>query len=178
MTKNNNKSAILEIVYSGLFLSLSIILIMFPIPIYSFISIDFSLSIILISTLYISFNKTFFIAVIAPIFSVFSYFPSDIIGILILMFIFIMSIFLFKQTTNLLFLVLNSLLVIFLLSIVNILLFYPFYFGGYKIIFANFFTSFGIIFAITFFSTSLRLFLNLLLFSFFIKKIAKNVRIK
>ncbi len=178
MSKKTNETTISEVVYAGLLLSFSIVLIMFPIPIYGFISVDFSLSIILISKLYISFRKTLFLAFITPIFSVFSFFPTDIIGILILMVIFIISIFLFSEKDNFLLFTMKTISLLFFISFFNILIFYPIYFNGYKIFLNNFWKVFFIIVFITFISTSLRIVLNLILFVFFIKKIKNNDKIK
>ncbi len=139
--------------------------IIWQIPVYNFIAIDFSLAFLFLSTKYLSKPKVFIITLFVPFFAFLSYFPTDIMGVLILEVIFNFSLVFYYLYRNIRFInfvlqLLSTLIVVFLF---NLLIAYPYYYGfDYELVFQWSFVEFVLI--LTTISTSLRWTLNYFLF--------------
>ncbi len=147
-------------------MAFSAFFILWQIPLYNFLAVDFSLAFLFLSTEYLSKPKVFLITIFIPFFALLSYFPTDIMGVLILEVIFNSSLyfyFLFKNFSFLfkaLFQLLSLLLIAFLF---NFLLAYPYYYGfDYEVVFQWDFVKFVAL--LTMVSTTVRWLLNYLLF--------------
>ena len=166
MEINNYNVQLRQLILAGMFMAFAAFFIIWQIPLYNFLAIDFSLAFLFLSTEYLSKPKVFLITFFIPFFALLSYFPTDIMGVLILEVIFNGSLyfyFIFKTTPKIIriFLQLFSLLIIVFLF--NLLLAYPYYYGfNYEIVFQWNFIEFVIL--LTTVSTVMRWTLNYLLF--------------
>ncbi|BDV02279.1 MAG: hypothetical protein HPAVJP_1680 [Candidatus Hepatoplasma vulgare] len=123
-----------QIILAGIFLSLSSLLILIQIPIFSFLKLDFSLVIILIAESYLSFSLSLFIGFFSPVVILIAY--GDPIGMLFLMLLNIIVILfhhLFYSSKNKKNLFISSIIIILVTSVVvsfiNIFIFVPLFYG-------------------------------------------------
>lgn len=123
-----------QIILAGIFLSLSSLLILIQIPIFSFLKLDFSLVIILIAEAYLSFSLSLLIALFSPVVILIAY--GDPIGMLFLIILNLVVvlihhfIYLYKNKFKIFF---SSLIIILitslLVSFINVFVFVPLFYG-------------------------------------------------
>lgn len=159
-----------KIATAGIFLALTFVAIIIQIPIpATFLKLDFSIAIILLSIKYTKIIYTILIAIVSPF--ILFFVGGEIIGITFLVFLNLTVIFFqitfekffFKKAKTKLILILDYLLLIFILvilvSFINAIIFTPAYYNfDYDFIFANFFKILFFAFLFNIFKLSLNYF--------------------
>ena len=144
MSKNNKDLKKLSL--ASMFFALCSVLVIFQIPVYSFLNLDFSLFALIIAVRFVGYRIAILIAIAFPWFAMLSYLPADFIACLILITLNLSTLFfdyLFREVTKVKNQwasgILTSISATLTVTLLNVLVFTPAYFNfDYEIVFQAF----------------------------------------